>query len=187
MSQRRLILILPVISVLFCISCSNPDIDEGEVNKLRPSLNKNTNIKIDPNANVAEDNETELSSLIKLPFEPIENLYREDKVSKNPNSNRVPGPDERKLTAVLKFSEEDTKKLTKKLEDQGQPFEAKVEAETWFPAELIAKSQTSADESIKGVGYSADLFLKSPFYSGSLTRISETDYFVLILQTQRAS
>ncbi len=181
--NRKTVILIFIISIIQ-INCSAPDIDEGEVNKLRPEINKNTNVNVDPNANVAEDNEAELKSLINLPFDPEENLYREDTLGETSNNNRVPGPNDRKLTAVLKFSKEDTEKLIERLQEKGDPFEAKIDSEPWFPAELIAKSQTSGDESIKGTGYKADIFFKSPYANGSLTRVDGTDYFVLILQTQ---
>lgn len=183
MVLNRRLFISVIIFSLFLISCTNPDIDEGEVNKLRPDVNKNANVNVDPNANVAEDSEVELKSLINLPYEPEENVYREDKVG-DANNNRVPGPTDRKLTAVLKFSEENTEKLVKELEKKANPFESKVDPEPWFPAELIAKSQMSGDETIKGTGYSAEMFFKTPYLSGSITRINETEYFVLFLQTQ---
>ncbi len=181
-TSRRLSIIL--LLTIFSLACFTPDVDEGEVNKLRPEVNENANVNIDPNANVAEDNETELNSLINLPFEPDENVYREDTVGKSANTNRVPGPTDRKITAVLKFSKENTEKLLDQLKESGNSFESKIESEPWFPAELIAKSQTTGDATIKGTGYKADIFFKTPFNSGTLMRVNDTDYFILTLQTQ---
>lgn len=183
MGQNRQLFISVIIISLLLFSCTNPDIDEGEVNKLRPNVNTNSNVNIDPNANQAEDSEVELKTLINLPFEPEENVYKEMKLG-NANNNRVPGPSDNKLVAVLKFSEENTKKLISDLETKGNPFETKIDPEPWFPAELIAKSQMSGDETIKGTGYSAEMFFKSPYNNGTLARVNQTDYFVLILQTQ---
>ncbi len=169
------------LSVMF-YSCATPDVDEGEVNRLRPVVNKNANVNVDPNANVAEDNELKLNSLINLPFEPEENDYREDVIGIQ--DGRVPSPTGRKLTAVLKFSTEDTKSLIDQLKEKGTPFETKADSETWFPAELVAKSQTAGDERLKGTGYSAKGFYKPPYSRGSVTHIDDTEYFVLILQTK---
>ncbi len=175
MSPKLYTQIFILLLSIICFSCATPDVDKGEFNKLRPDLNKNSNLNIDPNANVGADNEVELNSLIDLPFDPKENVYREDAIEET---------DKKKLTAVLKFSEEDTEKLIEQLKSNGQPFESKVDPELWFPAELIAKSQTSGDETIKGVGYKADLFFKAPYEMGSITEIVDTEYFVLILQTK---
>lgn len=176
MNPNRQIFVLIFLFVMFSFSCNKSNIDQGEVNKLRPDINENANSNVDPNANVAEDNETELNSLINLPFEPSENVYREDFVKGS--------KDKRKVTAVLKFSEDDVRSLLEQLESKSKPFATKLETEPWFPAELIAKSQTSGDESIKGISYNAESFFKPPFNSGSLTRVNDTDYFVLTLQAK---
>ncbi len=59
--------------------------------------------------------------------------------------------------------------------------EADIDAETWFPAELIAQSQLSGDESLKGTAFAADDFLHEPYNQGKITRINDTNYFVLEL------
>lgn len=182
MWQRLLIPLIFALAFL-TLSCATPDIDEGEVNRLRPNINQNTNVNVNPNANVAEDNETELNSLIELPFEAVENVFKEI-VGEDPANEDDPNFGKRSVIAVLKFSDEDTKALVEKLKEKAQPFEATVDPETWFPAELIAKSQMSGDESIKGNGYSAEMFFKEPFIVGSLTRVTDTDYFVLKVQTK---
>lgn len=182
MSQTRRIYTLIILITLFSISCATADVDKGEVNKLRDDINKNVNLNVDPNANVAEDNEAELTSLINLPFEPEENVYRVDQP--NGSANNSSAKNGNKLTAVLKFNSDDAEKLVEEIKSKGVIPEAKIDPEPWFPAELIAKSQTSGDESIKGIGYKADVFYKNPYTSGTLTRVNDTDYFVLILHSQ---
>ncbi|MDQ3042529.1 MAG: hypothetical protein M3R11_09180, partial [Acidobacteriota bacterium] len=61
------------------------------------------------------------------------------------------------------------------------PAPADIDAEDWFPPELVAKSQESGDASLKGIGYAANDFLQPPYSNGRLTRINDTDYFVLEL------
>ena len=125
-----------------------------------------------------------LKDIINLPFEPEFNDFREDKVVKKADSDRVPGPTDRKLTVVFKFSPEDTKSLLEQLKSAKLGFETSIEPETWFPAELIAKSDTTGDKTLKGIGYGVEKFAKNPFNTGSLMKIDDTDYFVLVLQTQ---
>lgn len=180
-SFKRRILYFTLILSLISLSCATPDIDEGQVNKLRPEINDNANLNVDPNANVANDNETELNTLLNLPYEAEENVFREDKANGTANTNGLADSNGNKLTAVLKFSEENTKKLIEQLKSKGESFPTKIDPEPWFPAELIAKSQTSGDESIKGTGYNAEIFFKAPYNSGSIARVNDTDYFVLIL------
>lgn len=170
MGRNRKFAIILIFYTIFSIGCYTSDEDQGQVNKLRPEDNSNTNVKVDPNANVAEDSEVKLNTLINLPFEPEENDFQKE--------------DNNKLTAVLRFSETDTEQLIEQLTAKGQPFATKIDSESWFPAELIAKSQMSGDESIKGTGYKADLFFKPPYNNGGLMRVDGTDYFVLHLQTK---
>jgi len=173
----RLIIILFAIAVAGCVE----DKDYGEVSNLRPNVNRN--VDVNSNQNIADDSEEKLDSLVNLPFEPVENIFREDEVVTAGNSERSPGPADRRLTVVLRFSPDDTKALLDKVSKGKAPFETFIEPEPWFPAELKAKSETSGSQQLKGIGYGAQDFMKSPWSNGSLVRIDETDYFVLTLQT----
>ena len=173
---------------VFFISCVSPDEAVEDTNTLRPKEERkantntaNTNVV---NANVANDDLVKLKDIINLPFEPEFNDFREDKVVKKGEQDRVPGPTDRKLTVVLKFSSADTKTLLEQIESAKPGYKTSIEAETWFPAELIAKSDTSGDKTLKGLGYGVEKFAKTPFNTGSLVKIDDTDYFVLVLQTR---
>jgi len=174
--------------ILLFQSCVSPDSNEDS-NTLRPKVNRNVNTadqnaNTEANANLAEDDLVKLDRLINLPFEPKFNDYRQEPVVPTADDSRVPGPADKKLTVVLKFTKKDTDKLLKKVAIGNPPFDSETEAESWFPAELIAKSNTSGDGSLKGRGYNAEDFFRSPFNTGTLIHINDTDYFVLILQTQ---
>ena len=169
-----------LLSVLLLVSCVE-DKDYGEANTLRPNVNRD--VQLNSNDAVAEDSATKLDSLINLPFEPEENEFKISDVVQNGEDSATPGPKDRRLTVVLRFSKEDTEKLVDRLERRKKPFETEIEAETWFPAELKAKSDASGNQQLKGSGYGAEEFTKSPWLNGSLIRVSDTDYFILILQT----
>lgn len=171
--------------IIFSASCVE-DKDMGQANQLRPNTNQaSNNVEVNANANVAEDSEVKLKELINLPYEPAEDSpFREDRIGNEVDNPRVPGPTDRKLTAVLKFSKEDTEKIVEEGEKKGKPSERSIDSESWFPAELIAQSQTTGDNTIKGVAYSADEFVKPPYSVGTLVRVNDSDYFVLTLQTQ---
>lgn len=171
-----LFLLVTVVS-LSCVE----DKDYGEANNLRPDINRNVSVNTD--GNVAEDEQVALDELINLPFKPVESVFRENEVSAASDSNRVPGPTDRRLTVVLRFSEEDTIKVMEKIKGEKAPFDAVVEPETWFPAELRAKGDAAGDQQLKGKGYGAKPFTKTPWLNGSIVRVDETDYFVLTLQT----
>jgi len=117
---------------------------------------------------------------IKMPFHPEEAVWREDVLGKS-GDNRVPAPTDKKLTAVLRFLKDDAAKITAQAEKYKPATPATINTEKWFPAELIAQSQTSGDETVKGSSYPANDFLNPPYSDGKITRIEGTDYFVLEL------
>ena len=131
----------------------------------------------------AKNDPAELSKIINLPIMPEEADWREEPIGKQTRSNRAPGPDDRRMTAVLHYLPEDTPKLIALIEKHKPAQAAELEVESWFPAELIAQSQTSGNETIKGTAYAANDFLQSPYLTGRITHISGTDYFVLELST----
>ncbi len=179
--------LLVCVFALFLAACFSPEDARLEGNSLRPNVNTNFNSNAaNANANTTEDDEKELDKLINLPFTPEETVWRNDKLiaDADANDNRTPGPNDYKLTAVLKFSKEDAEALIAKAALKHPPTDTELETEAWFPAELIAKSETSGKSTIKGLSYSAETFAKAPYMVGSLVRITETEYFVLKLQTQ---
>ncbi|MGI8543138.1 MAG: hypothetical protein ACR2MD_06610 [Aridibacter sp.] len=167
--------LLVLFTLLCSISCLSEDKPIDDVNTLRPNVNENSNLNIsNSDANIVEDNEVELREKINLPFEPIgDSPWQEDTKS-------VPN----KLKAVLKFSEEDTQKLLEKVRGGNKSLAVSIDAESWFPAELIAKSDSTGDTTLKGIEYSATDFVKSPYSEGNLIFIDGADFFVLNLQTK---
>lgn len=128
-------------------------------------------------ANIALDDFVELGKIINLPFEPDESaVWRE--ISPEVEN---PTPGGKKLLAVLKFTPEQTAEIIKNAEAHRASVPAQIDAESWFPVELIAQSQQAGDVSLKGNSYAADEFVKTPYIGGKLTRIVDTDYFVLEL------
>jgi hypothetical protein len=165
-------------SALFLFACVE-DKDYGDqANSLRPNENQNATVNVNSNANLAEDNALKLSEYVNIPYETEQDtVWREDELDKAKGGGK-------KLTAVFRFSEEDSKRIREDLAAKRPPFEAKVDAESWFPAELIAKSATTGDDTLKGKGYSAESLVKPPYKSGTLVHIEDTDYFVLTLLTR---
>lgn len=122
------------------------------------------------NANSAKTNVEELSLLINLPFPPSD----EDIVWKLSR-------DQKKLTAVLRFTPEDAKRIAAEASARQAPQNTTISSETWFPPELIAQSEVGGEDSLDGVAYPAESFYQEPFTSGRIVRIEGTDYFVLEL------
>ena len=155
----------------------------------KPADNVNANsgnqtVVLNENANLAKDNDEHLKVVIKMPFEPEETVWREDAMNERNAENRKFSKDDKKLTAVLRFSAEDANKIAVQAETYGQPSPVEIGTENWFPAELIAQSELSGDETLKGIGYSANDFSQPPFVDGRLTRIENSNYFVLELYTK---
>lgn len=126
----------------------------------------------------ARDDVEELSKLINLPFVPEETTYKESAAVDRE-------PDKKKLTAVLLFSAADANQIAANAEKYQAPAPLDVDAENWFPPELVAKSQETGDESLKGVSFSAQDFIQPPYANGRLTRITGTNYFVLELSAAK--
>ncbi len=136
------------------------------------------------NSNAAKDDPSELGQIINLPIEPDDSsVWRETDVPLPNAAENGSAKKGKKLIAVLKFSEEESEDLVKKLEASGAPAQVALEPESWFPPELIAQGGNSGDETIKGNSYTANDFAKAPYIGGKLTRILNTNYFVLELTT----
>lgn len=172
-------LIILFSGVLLLAACG----DSASVNSNQSANSANqTESSNNNNANIAKDDVAELSGLINSPFEfDDSSVWRE--VNMGTPSERVPGPTDRKLIAVLKFTTEQADEIVKRAETYKAPVAVQMEAEEWFPPELIAQSGASGDDTIKGNSYAANDFVKTPYTGGKLTRIVNTDYFVLELIT----
>lgn len=142
--------------------------------------NQSVNARVfNENANSVKDTVEELELTIKLPSHPEEVLWREQK--SDAQSNAANAQTGKKLTAILKFSAEDAAKIVAQAETYQPPTFAQIETEIWFPAELKAQSELSGDETLKGNAYAANDFLQPPYDAGKLTRLEDSNYFILEL------
>lgn len=162
---------ISIIVILFASACNNAN-QTNDVNASTKNSNQ-TVAASGENANSANDDIDELGKIIKLPLLPEEaNYWEETSTEKS-----------REIVAVLKFSPENAAQLVSHIEKINPPFDSQIDAESRFPAELVAQSQLSGDETLKGKSYAADDFLQPPYKSGKVTRIENTDYFVVELTT----
>lgn len=154
---------LPVLIFLsFFISCVSNNTPNQSGN------NSNTaNIAEKSPVNASDDAE-QLAKVVRLPLTPDEVSWVEDKG---------------KLTAVLKFSDVNSEALTSQVQKIAPPVDAGIETEEWFPAELIAQSETTGDQSLKGKQYDARDFLQAPYTKGRLIKLEQPGFFVLELTT----
>ncbi len=173
----QFIVTLPVlISLSLFISCVSNNTSNRNANK----DNNTAQIAEAPPVNASDDAE-ELAKIIKLPLTPQEVYWVEMNAAKVPAN--AAGTDSKKLTAVLKLSDADSAALTAQVEKIAPPQNVAIEPEEWFPAELIAQSETAGDQSLKGRQYDARDFLQPPYIKGRLIKLEQAGYFVLELTT----
>jgi len=165
------VFILPII--LLGGACSGNDSKNSNSAGSNAVLSNNSRVEIVP-----QDDIGELGKIVKLPIVPEETTYIEN-VLNDANS----ASDKRKLVAVLRFTNENAAQMVVQTGKYQPAALADVDAEMWFPPELIAKSQETGDEYLKGTVYAADGFLQPPYTNGRMTRINDTNYFVLELST----
>jgi hypothetical protein len=124
-----------------------------------PAENANANSPVANSASstspAPKDNIEELGMLVRLPFE------------------------QKKLTAVMRFSPENAAKMAAEISKAGPPTPEKVSVESWFPNELLAQGELTGESVVKGHSYTAEPYLNPPYTKGRITQIESTDYFIL--------
>ncbi|MFZ1701095.1 MAG: hypothetical protein WBO10_00275 [Pyrinomonadaceae bacterium] len=161
LSARLFHVIIFLSFVTLLAACS--DASTSRANLSTPPANSNPSAD---NSNSARNNFEELGLLINIPYEAEDVVWKENKEAKT-------------LLAVLRFESADAAKFAADIEKLGQPQEHAMSPETWFPEELIAQSDMSGDNALKGKSYPAGSFLVETYKNGTITRIDGTDFFVL--------
>lgn len=166
-----------VLSLIFSFGCVSNENTNSHINSNQIISNATSQNE----QKLARDNIEELETIIRIPFHPEEALWREESLNTQTNDNRLPSSGGKRLIAVLKFTAEEADKIAAQAAKIRPPQNAEIEAESWFPPELIAKSQESGNETLKGISYSADDFFQAPYLEGKIIRIEGADFFVLEL------
>ncbi|HEX8247346.1 MAG TPA: hypothetical protein VF599_04110 [Pyrinomonadaceae bacterium] len=162
---------LLLLSVILSISCGN---------QTEPNANGKANSNAvnvaggNENSSTSNDDLAALGNQVLLPFLPEEVAWREEPVRNS---------EDKKLTAVMKFTEEDAKNLVAQAEKYRPAEAVETDTEQWFPAELVAQAQLSGNESLKGSAYAPTDFLQLPYKNGRLVKIENSNYFILELST----
>lgn len=158
--------------------CSSTTGNQGGAN---PASNVDSRSAAE-NSNTAKDSIEELGTIVTLPIKPEEAAWREDATDKQYGNASTGG---KKLTAVLRFTPQDADKLAAERPEYAKPpLTATINPDKWFPSELIAQSDLSGDDTLKGSSYSAKDFYLAPYTEGRLIRIENTDYFILELYSR---
>lgn len=146
-------------SILLLSACGTSNVNSN--NTAKNSKPSNTN------AETTKDDVEDFAKIVKLPFQPEEVSWRESA--------------DKKIIAVLKFSATEAQNLVATIEKHKPAVNAEINAENWFPPELVAQSQQSGDTTLKGKEYTANDFFLVPYTKGKITRIDSTNYFILEL------
>jgi hypothetical protein len=139
----------------------------------------NSNNVTPPKITVSEANDDidEFEKLLRLPYYPEDVTWQETTIENSPDGNG------KKIRAILLFKKEDFEKIMA-LPDKKTPIgSVELEAEKWFPDELVARSDFSGDRVLKGTIYPADSFLAQPYTKGRLLQLDGTDFFILEVST----
>jgi hypothetical protein len=155
-STPALLLILLASQIL--PSCSSPS---GNNNIANTAANSSNTAQVGP-----KDNIEEFGLLVRLPFEAEEVTWQEK-------------PEQKKLTAVIRFSPENAAKMAAEVAKNGQPTDDTLTVESWYPNELIAQGELTGESMVKGKSYPAETFLNPPYTKGKITHVENTDYFIL--------
>ena len=156
--SRLAVLLTPLILIAIFTNCSTTGTNTAVNGNVS---NSSTAANTGP-----QDNAEELALLVKLPVEPEEVAWKED-------------PAKKQLVAVLRYSPENAGKLAAEIEKAGQPAVEDLPVESWYPAELVAQGELTGESTVKGQSFPAEAFLSPPYTKGKITRIENTDYFIL--------
>lgn len=148
-------------------------------NNSAPVSPREVNEKNTPQVNEKPE---ELGMLIKVPFVPAEVVFVEQPAVAEPG--RSPGPNDKKLRAVIFYEKEDAEILAAEAAKLAEPTAVEIDADTWFPAELVSQSELNEGQKLKGKAYPADMLFQAPYLAGTLVRIDETNYFVVEMYTR---
>lgn len=152
----------PVLLVVFASQLfSGCSPKSGNTNSSNSSAAASTNSQTGP-----DDNIDEFMLLVRLPVQPEEVAWRDY-------------PNQKKLVAVVRFSSENAAKMSAEVAKGAQPTSETLSVESWYPAELIAQSDVTGESTVKAQSYPAEPFLNPPYTKGKISRVENTDYFIL--------
>ncbi len=156
--SRLAALLTPLILIAIFTNCSSTGSNAGGNSS---TTNASTAVNSAP-----QDNAEELAMLVKLPFEPEEVAWKEN-------------PEKKQLIAVIRFSAENAGKFSAEIEKMGQPVTEDLPVENWYPAELVAQGELTGESIVRGTTFPAESLLNPPYTKGKITRVDNTDYFIL--------
>ena len=167
------------LSLTACGSLNTPPVNDIAANN-QPNVSRNMNQSNAQNAEVKIDL-AELEKQINLPVRPSEVKWAAETF--NNETGAVPGPNDYRLTALLKYDEKSVAELTKKLESEtAEKSSGRTDVKTWFPDEIKNQAKTvGGRQFLEGEKYPIESFARGNYRNGVLIRVGTSNYFVLNL------
>lgn len=162
--QRTALILTLVLTAGLCQSCGEKGNNAVNADAATTRVSNNS-------ANQAQTNVEELGMLVNVPYETEDIAWKAD-------------IDQKRVIAVMRFSGADADRIVAEAGDPGSTAGVSIAAETWFPSELIAQSEASGDNALKGIAYPANKFYSEPYTNGRIVRVEGTDYFILELSAR---
>lgn len=160
MSVKHLSIILSLFLVIQAFSACSGDGAVSNANSNASAANTAAN-----NSRSVNDNAEELGMLVVLPAQPEEVAWREEGGGK--------------LIAVMRFGPADANRIGDEASKIRAAVTGSIDAEDWFPKELVAQSELAEDSKLKGQEFAGDMMLQPPYIRGRLLRIETTDFYIL--------
>jgi hypothetical protein len=123
------------------------------------------------------DDIDEFEKIARLPFYPEDVVWQETTIENSADGNG------KKIRAVLLFKQADYDAMMAQPDKLNPIGNLELEAEKWFPEELVARSDFSGDRVLKGILYPAESFLAAPFKKAVFMKIDGTEFFILDVST----
>jgi hypothetical protein len=148
----------------------------------QPNASRNMNESTAKNVEVKTDLEG-LEKQINLPVRPSEVKWTAEFFDNS--KGIIPGPSDYRLTALLKYDDTDIAELIKKLSTEiSDTSLGNTDVKLWFPENVKKEAKTIDGRTyLEGAKYSPTAFFRAPYQNGNVTRVGDTNYFVLNLSS----
>lgn len=160
-------IIIALLLSAFTFSCGSSKDNVNNASNANGANRNSTDVSTSINDNIED-----LKALIAVPFEPDEVVWR----------TFPEGPNGKRLIAVFRLTPENARSFAARMGSSGPGRSVQSNVEQWYPAELIAMSETTGEMSVAATSYPATEFFQPPYNTGSVTIIPETDYVILELK-----
>jgi hypothetical protein len=173
------VLIMMAALITACGSVNDQAVVNAPVNN-KSQTSRNMNESTAQNVEVRTDLEG-LEKQINLPVRPSEVKWTAEFFDNSKGA--VPGPDDYRLTVLLKYDDRGAAELIKILEAPApEKSTGNTDVKAWFPDEVKSEAKTIDGRTyLEGAKYLPGGFVRAPYQNGNLIRVGTTNYFVLNL------